>query len=139
MRFGKIEDAFYFVSSAAPGDHVAVLNRKTGELFFGSDLAGHDHLPDDLDRNEDDYLEIPHKNDLCLGIAVVTDFVRTRCTEHMDTVRGIFSRPGAYSRYKSFLSEVGLLQEWYCFEMDRLGESLLSWCRESGVDLEDRS
>lgn len=66
---------------------------KQEKRFFASDIAGLDELPADLDES-DDYIAIPHKNDLDLGKPLVMDFVYTRCPEEIDRVLMIFSRRG---------------------------------------------
>jgi hypothetical protein len=136
MKYDIIEDVFLFVSGAPPCERSAVINRKTGESFFASLMSDVDELPDDIDEN-DDYIGIPHKNDLNLGKPLVMEFVRHRCPEQMDRVRTIFSRPGAYGRYKDLLSEINLLEEWYAFENERTREALLEWCRKEGIIVEE--
>ncbi len=135
MTYSTIEDAFLFVSSAAPCEHCAVVNRITGEAFFASEYTGESDYPDDVDGN-DDYIAIPHKNDLDLGKPLVMEFVRTRRPEMTSQVLAIFSRGGAYQRYKQLLAESSLLEEWYAFENDRTKEALLEWCAENGLNLE---
>ena len=135
MTYSTIEDAFLFVSSAAPCEHYAVVNRITGEAFFASEYTGESDYPDDVDGN-DDYIAIPHKNDLDLGKPLVMEFVRTRRPEMTSQVLAIFSRAGAYQRYKQLLAESSLLEEWYAFENDRTKEALLEWCAENGLNLE---
>lgn len=58
MTFETIEDAFHFVSSAAYGEHVAVVSRTTGQAYFASIMADLDELPDDVDES-DDYIGSP--------------------------------------------------------------------------------
>jgi len=135
MTYSTIEDAFLFVSSAAPCEHYAVVNRITGEAFFASEYTGESDYPDDVDGN-DDYIAIPHKNDLDLGKPLVMEFVRTRRPEMTSQVLAIFSRAGAYQRYKQLLAESSLLEEWYAFENDRTKEALLEWCAENGLNPE---
>jgi hypothetical protein len=135
MTYSTIEDAFLFVSSAAPCEHYAVVNRITGEAFFASEYTGESDYPDDVDGN-DDYIAIPHKNDLDLGKPLVMEFVRTRRPEITNQVLAIFSRAGAYQRYKQLLAESSLLEKWYAFENDRTKEALLEWCAENGLNLE---
>lgn len=134
MTYDTIEDAFLFVSGAAPGEHCAVVNRKTGESFFASIISDYDELPADVDES-DDYIAIPHRNDLDLGKPLVMDFVRLRCPELIDRVRAIFSRRGAYGRYKDLLAEKNLLEEWYSFESSRTREALLKWCEGNNLTL----
>ncbi len=135
MTYDTIEEAFLFVSGAAPFEHTAVVHRKTGEAFYASLVAGYDELPDDLDES-DDYIGISHKNDLDLGKPLVMDFVRSRCPEEIDRVLTIFSRRGAYGRFKDLLEQKALLDEWYVFEQQRTRQALLLWCKENGIELE---
>lgn len=134
MTFETIEDAFHFVSSAAYGEHIAVVSRTTGEAYFASVVIDLDELPDDVDES-DDYLGIPHKNDLDLGKPLVMEFVRQRLPEKISRVYAIFKRRGAYGHFKELLAENNLLEEWYAFENERTKEALLEWCKENGVDL----
>jgi hypothetical protein len=98
-------------------------------------MAGYDELPEDLDES-DDYIDIPHKNDLDLGKALVMDFVHSRCPEEIDRVLSIFRRPGAYGRFKDLLEQKSLLDEWYEFEQQRTRQALLHWCAENSIELE---
>ena len=132
MTFETIEDAFHFVSSATYGEHVAVVSRTTGQAYFASIMSNYDELPDDVDES-DDYIGIPHKNDLDLGKSLVMEFVRLRCPEQIDRVHAVMKRRGAYGRYKELLAEKNLLEAWYAFENDRTREALLEWCKENGV------
>ena len=138
MTYSTIEDAILFVSSAPPCEHYAVVNRITGEAFFASEYTGESEYPDDVDEN-DDYIAIPHKNDLDLGKPLVMEFVRSRCPDMTGRVLAIFSRAGAYQRYKQFLAENHLLEEWYAFENARTKEALLEWCAVKGLVLEPES
>ncbi|HET6421128.1 MAG TPA: UPF0158 family protein [Geobacteraceae bacterium] len=136
MDYGIIEDAFHFVSSAAYGEHSAVISRTTGETYFASVMSNIDEMPEDVGEN-DDYVDIPYKNDLGLGKPLVMEFVRLRLPEQLDRVHGIFSRRGAYGRFKDFLAEKNLLEEWYKFEDNRTREALAEWCAQSGLEVEN--
>jgi hypothetical protein len=138
MTYSTIEDAFLFVNSAPPCEHYAVVNRITGEAFFASDYIDESDYPDDVDGN-DDYIAIPHKNDLDLGKPLVMEFVRNCCPEMASRVLAIFSKAGAYQRYKQFLAEKSLLEEWYTFENTRTKAALLGWCAVNGLVLEPES
>ncbi len=135
MTYETIEEAFFFVSSVQPYEHAAVVNCTTGETFYASDMAGYDEIPEDAEGN-DDYLWIPHKNDLDLGKPLVMSFILNRCPDLYDQVTGIFRRKGAYGRFKGLLESKGLLEEWYAFEEGKIREALLRWCEKNGVVLE---
>ncbi len=135
MPYETIEEAFHFVSSGPPFERTAVLNRVTGEAFYASDMAGYDEIPEDAEGS-DDYLWIPHKNDLNLGKPLVMDFILSSSPDLYDDVLGIFRRKGAYGRFKGLLERKGLLQEWYAFEEEKTREALIRWCEENGVVLD---
>jgi len=68
--FETIHDAFLFVGFAAPYEHQAWIDLKTGEGYFQSDLYGdYEPLPEDIE-NTDRYLYVPHKSELSLGKAL---------------------------------------------------------------------
>ena len=50
----------------------------------------------------------------------------------------IFRRAGAYSRFKYFLEERGLLQQWYDYENAVQREALQEWCEENGIKLSEK-
>ena len=52
-------------------------------------------------------------------------------------VQGIFSRRGAYSRYKAFLGELELLDAWHRFEDERTKEALLEWCKDESIPIDE--
>lgn len=137
MDYSTIEDAFLYVNGGQYGQNRVVISRSTGEVYYASELTGDDELPDDVEEN-DDYVSIPHQNDLNLGKPLVFDFVSQRCPEEFDRVRAIFARKGAYSRYKDFLADKGLLEEWYAFESARTREELLEWCALHDLKLEEQ-
>ena len=93
MTYDDIECALLFVSSGAPFEHRAVIQRSTGEIFYASDISEENEFPDDVDVDEGGcYLSIPHKHDLDLGRPLVMEFVQGRCPEQIDRVCAIFSR-----------------------------------------------
>ena len=135
MKYSDIEDAFLFVSTSPPHEHYAYFNKETGETYYVSSMGDSDELPDDLEENEK-YISVPHKNDLDLGRSLVFDFIAAALPGEFDRVRGIFSRKGAYSRYKELLEAKGQLEAWYEFERKATEKALREWCRENGVNLE---
>lgn len=135
MTFDTIEDAFDFVGGAPPGERTAVVHRKTGESFYASFMSDFDELPEDVDDN-DDYIDIPHKNELGLGRPLVAEFVQERCPDLIEAVLRIFRHSGAYGRFKNLLAGKNLLEVWYAFERQRPREALLQWCGENGIVLE---
>jgi len=134
INFSDIEDAFFYVSSDQPFMNHAVLNKKTEKIFYSSEFSGEDDFPEDVES--DDYIEIPHKNDLDLGRNLVFEFVSRYIPEKQDQVYDFFRRKGAYPRYKSLLEKLNLLDTWHEFEDQRTKSVLLEWCHENGIDVE---
>jgi len=136
MKYDDLEFAFDYLNSGDPYDHTVYLSRSTGQTYYRSDLADIDELPEDVDEN-DDYVELPNTYDLDLGKQLVWDFVDRQIPGLKYKVKKIFSRRGAYSRYKSFLAEHDLLDAWHRFEEERTKRVLLEWCESEGISVED--
>lgn len=136
MKFADLELVFDLVSFGDPYDKAAYVSRSTGKTFVRSDLADVDELPEDVEDN-DDYVEIPHKHDFDLGKKLVWDFVDRQIPGLKNKVQRIFSRRGAYSRYKAFLADLELLDAWHRFEDERTKEALLKWCKDEGIPIEE--
>ncbi len=136
MKFSDLEYAFEFINVGDPYEHEAYVSRSTGQTYFRSDMAGVDELPGDVLEN-DDYVEIPNKYDFDLGKDLVWQFVDRQIPGLKNKVREIFSRRGAYARYKAFLEDLDLLDAWYRFENERTREVLLEWCKDKGIPIDD--
>ncbi len=135
VSYDDLENAFFFVSMDMPGINEAILDKKTGEIYYRSEFSGEDEFPEDYDYS-DDYIEIPHKNDLDLGANLVFEFVSAYLPEELDKVTYFFKRRGAYGRYKELLEFRGLLDKWYEFEDERKKSTLLEWCKENDIEVE---
>lgn len=134
IKFTDIELAFDFVSSEQPCMNTAVISRSTGKTYFHTEMGDNfEEMPEDMYEN-DDYVEIPHKNDLDLGQRLVWRFVEREIPGLYNKVQSIFSRRGAYSRYKSFLEQFGLLDKWYDFENSENKRALQEWCKENKIE-----
>lgn len=136
VTFSDIQDAYSFVSSAPYGDHSAVLRMDTGQILYSSEMGGIDETAD-ADLDWETCVEIPHKNDLDLGKALVFEFVETHMADAYDDVRQMFRSQGAYSRFKSMLESRGLLESWYDFEQRREEETLRDWCQDNKIELSE--
>ncbi len=135
IEFSDIDMAFSFVSFGSPYEHSAFLNTKTGETYYLSELADSDEdIPEDIYEN-DDYIEIPHKNDLKLGRNLVFDFVVNHLPEDLEKVQGYFSTKGAYSRFKELLERKSLLDEWHNFENEKNEIELRNWCKINNIEI----
>ena len=134
INFSDIELAFEYVSSAPMSSNTAILCKESGEIFYSSDYADEDEIPEEV-YYRDDCIAIPHKNDLDLGRDLVFEFVDQHLPDDLVSVRRIFGKRGAYARYKDLLDNRGFLQKWYNFENTRQTETLRKWCKENDIML----
>ena len=135
MKYEDIEFLFEYVGSVGRFERSAYLNRRTGESYLTSELGDSDELPDDFDES-DDYLGIPHRNDLDLGQRLVFEFVEQRLPFAIEQVHGSFQRAGAYGRFRDLLERNGLLDEWHKYEADRARAGTLEWCKKNHIELQ---
>jgi hypothetical protein len=136
ISFSDLQDAFMFVNFGELGENEAYLDIQSGKIYCHSSYGDNEEeLPDDLHHEK--YIEIPHKKELDLGTPLVFNFVDQFLPYDYDEVRRIFSRRGAYSRYKDLLAERGVLERWYEFENKAEEAVLREWCEENGIELSD--
>ena len=131
--------AFEFVSAGNTGEHQAFLCKQTGKLYWQSDSSDElDELPDDIDDGEK-YVQIPDKRELDLGKPLVFDFVGQFLPDDFDEVQRVFSRRGAYARFKNLLVRRGILDQWYGFESKAEESALRRWCDRSSIEVSDEN
>jgi hypothetical protein len=139
--FQEILDALEFVSmDSGLGEHWAVLCRQTGKIYWRSEFSDLDELndkpPDDIDDDEK-YVAIPHKRDLGLGKPLVLDFAREFLPNDFDEVRYIFSKRGAYAKFKALLTRRNALDCWHDFESKATERALREWCELNSIAVVD--
>jgi hypothetical protein len=132
----ELQHTFEFVSVGQPGEHEAVLCRKTGKLLWQTDLEEDiEAWPDDAD-DEEKYLSIPHKKELDLGKPLVFEFARQILPDEFNEIRRIFDRRGAYARFRDLLLRRNALNRWYDFEAKATEAALREWCEAHGITIE---
>ena len=139
--FEELCNAFEFVgmSGGSLGENLAYLCRQTGKIYWHSDFsdAGElDELPDDVD-DEEKYIAIPDKRELDLGKPLVLDFAREYLPNDFDEVRYIFSRKGAYKKFRALVIRRKVLERWYEFEAKATERALRAWCELHSITLVD--
>ena len=94
-QFFGIELAHRFVSSEPPDTHTALLNTKTGDIYY-FDEAGEsiDDPPEDF-HESDDCIAIPHQRDLGLGTELEHRFIQSHAPQ--------FTGRRSLRRFNSFL------------------------------------
>jgi hypothetical protein len=78
---------------------------------------------------------IPDKKELDLGKALVFDFARQFLPDEYDEIRRIFSKRGAYARFKDLLARTRALDRWYDFENKATEKALREWCEANGLEI----
>jgi len=135
VAWDEILSAFEFASMGET-DNAAFLCRETGKIFYRSDLSDDlDELPDDIEDGTK-YVAVPGQHDLDLGRRLVMRFAAEDFADHYDDVAAIFSRSGAYRRFKDLLIREEALERWYAFEAAAKEQALREWCAENDVAVE---
>ena len=139
--FPEILLGFEFVESGA-GLHEAILCRRTGKIYWRSEFSEldelnnelNDELPDDIEDDEK-YVAIPDKRELGLGKPLVLDFAREFLPDDFDEVRYIFSKRGAYAKFRALLIRRNVLERWYDFEAKGTERALREWCELNAIEV----
>jgi hypothetical protein len=136
VAFSELLDAFEFISSDPTFGNSALVNRDTGTVHWRSDSDPElFEEPDDID-DDGKYSELPNPRDLDLGRPLVMRFAADELDQHYDEIAAIFSRKGAYRRFKDFLARVGVLDRWYAYESEAKEKALRAWCEVNEIELE---
>lgn len=136
VKWDDLEHAFLYIGSGEPYQNHAVVCRETGEFLWHSEYGDNfDEWPDDVD-DEEKYLAIPDKRQLDLGKPLVLAFARSFLADDYDDVRRMFSRSGAYARFKDLLVRRRALERWYEFENEATRRALKEWAEENDVEID---
>ena len=79
------------------------------------------------------------KREFDLGKPLVLDFVGQFIPDDFDEVQRIFSRKGAYARFKDLLVRRGTLDQWYGFELKAEESALRRWCDLNSIEVSDEN
>jgi hypothetical protein len=134
INFSELLDSFAFASAGFRGESKVYISIDTGAIFWVSEYIDRQaDIPKNIETS-DRYIAMPHKTELDLGQSLVMSFAAEKLSDdNYTTVAGFFRRKGAYSRFKDFLDERGLLEEWYAFEEEASELALREWCEENGI------
>ena len=137
--FQELLNSFEFVSSGS-GMHDAFLCRRTGKIYWRSEMSDldgiEDELPDDVEEDEN-YVAIPDKRELDLGKPLALNFAREFLPEDFDDVRYMFSKRGAYRKFRDLLTRRKALDRWYKFESEATERALREWCELNSIEVAD--
>jgi hypothetical protein len=135
-QLDDLEWAFETCSGSEMGDEIhAYVCKKTGAIVYDAENVSGEPCPvEDIDCH-DDYVHVPDKYELDLGTALVWKFVAKQIPGLEPKVRELFSRRGAYRRWKNFLERMDLLEAWYSFENESTRQALLDWCESEEIPI----
>ena len=134
IELEKIIEGIELGSFGGVGESQSFLNKETGEVFYYSEYSDNEEeLPEDFDN--DKYIELPHKNELDLGKSLVLNFASSHIPDDYEKIEEIFSKKGAYSRYKDFLESKGILEKWYEYEQKAFKEAVRDWCQYEEIEI----
>lgn len=129
VSLDELLDALAWVDSDTMSAQ-AWVSRDDGRLLFGG-MDGGEPLPEDVE-DAARYAELPCARDLDLGHALVFDFVRESAPDQSQRVRDFFHRRGAWGRFKSLMSDLGLLDAWHRHEDEAQRRALREWAEAEG-------
>ena len=137
-KLDELEWAFELQPDADFGEDThCYISKLTGELVNDNEAVTGEPCPvEDIDC-DDNYLHLPDKFDLDLGQCLVWRFVEIEIPGLEQKVRDIFSRKGAYRRWKDFLDRNYLLDKWHAFENESTREALLDWCKSHEIPMDE--
>jgi len=141
VSFAELLDTFELMSMANPiGQYEAFVCRQTGKIYCHSEFEDiaelTDELPNDIEDDEK-YIAVPDKQELDLGRPLVLDFAREFLPGDFDEVRYIFSKRGAYPKFKALLARRHALDQWYDFEKKATERALRDWCEVNSIAVTD--
>jgi hypothetical protein len=137
--FQELLDALEFVSlDGGLGGNSALLCRESGKIYwqFADSPELNNELPDEIDGDET-YIRLPDKRDLGLGKPLVLEFVREFLPDDFDEVRYIFSKRGAYAKFRALLARRRAVDRWHNFESQATERALRDWCEVNSIEVVD--
>ena len=138
VKYEDLQEAFDFVSSAAPMEHSAYISLDTGAIYWMSELNPlEEEVPDDLETSNR-YIAVPHKNDLDLGSRLALRFAAEELPNRYAQIEGFFRHRGAYARFKELLAAESRLEQWYAFEVKATESALRDWCAVNDIQIVER-
>jgi len=135
VNFTELLSVYEFASSGTPYENAAYVCTETGAVYITStEVEIEEELPEDLETS-DRYLMVPTKADLGLGRSLALRFTEQELPESYSQVGSIFSRKGAYGRFKQLLESRGVLELWFRFEEAETEAALCRWCEENNLQV----
>ena len=114
-------------------EYEGYLDKETGELYFDPSCAVDlEPLPEDIE--DEKYVALPHKKELGLGKELVLKFAASHIPQDYKKIESMFSQRGAYARFKDYLANQDMLDQWYEYEKQALHDAVKAWCQSEEID-----
>ncbi|KGJ90483.1 UPF0158 family protein [Thalassotalea sp. ND16A] len=141
VNLSEIVDALEFSGMSSISEIVTYLDTSTGKIIVDMDesefgFEAKDDLPDDLFEN-DRYLQLPDKYELDLGKRLALRFVEQFLPQQFDYAYRIFSKSGAYRRFKLMLEEQQITDKWYQYEQQQTELAIKTWCDVNSIEYDE--
>lgn len=136
VKLADLLYAFEILNAGDAFDDQAYISLETGAICIVSKTMEIREGPEDI-AESDKYLAIPGRRDLELGRKLVLSFVDQEAPDQSDVVYDIFSRKGAYAKFKQWLVAHRKLDAWYAFESRATEQALRDWCAIYGITVSE--
>ncbi len=133
----EIVNAFFFSEWAPYGEPTAFVCLEENRIVYCSSEYGGCVDDNEEEMDCDGCIPLPHKNELDLGKRLVFSFMQEFMAEDLNKVERMFSRRGAYRRFKAYLEERDILERWYDYENSAQEAALRAWCEWNEIPLKD--
>ena len=135
--FENVLHAFEFVSSAPVDENQAILNLATGEIVCKTGMLDEEEFPEEVEAS-DNFVWIPHRDDLDLGRGLVFDFVELHMPQERKTFTRLFRfwRKNPFPEFLALMERLGRLEEWRAFERQETRYALLDWCDDNEIEID---
>jgi hypothetical protein len=135
VKLSDLLDGLDFASFDEGFEAGAYVCRETGTVYCVAEDAGVEmDVPPDLETSEQ-YVAMPSKRDLDLGVRLVMAFVEEVLPEDLETVEGYFNKRGAYSKFRDLLARRDVLDRWHAFEAEATARALREWAECEGFSV----
>ena len=84
------------------------------------------------------YIALPTKFDMDEYSIMEKFCLSLNDSEMSDTLYGLIKGSGAFRRFKDAVQDYGIADDWYKYRNDALKEIAIDWCRENGIEFEDK-
>lgn len=108
-------------------------------LWYAEGLVDdEEHERVECELTQGKWMELPKKQELNLGVKLVFRFANAYFSEDdIQKVSRIFSRKGAYQKWRSFLESKDMVQEWYRFRDEEQDKALKRWLTDMKIPFKE--